>query len=402
MNKLALYGGTPVREKPYPAWPAAGPLEKQNVAEVLASREWGGHAATVTRFETLFAGMHDCEHGVATATGTLALELALTAAGIAEGDEIIVPAHSFIATATAVSRVGAIPVFVDIDRDTYNIDPKAMEAAVTDRTRAALIVHFGGLPADMDRIGDIARARKFAILEDAAHAHGSEWHGQRAGGFGVCAAFSFQNSKTMTSGEGGILTTNDEELAARARSLNDGGRRAGEGWFDHFELGSNFRMTALQAALLSAQLEERTDRIRRREENVAVLRDVVRAPGVSFQARPDGANAHSYYLLIGRIDEKAFGVNRDEFVRAMEAEGVPCRPFYPHTLYQNPLYSGPDAPPHRAEPCPKAEQAVKDSFWISHRVLSGDNQDTLDISRAISKIHQAFQPAKSKGETPIN
>ena len=205
MNKLALYGGTPVRDKPYPAWPAAGPLEKQSVAAVLASREWGGHGETVTRFETLFAGMHDCEHGVATATGTLALELALAAAGVAEGDEIIVPAHSFIATATAVSRVGAVPVFVDIDRETYNIDPKAMEAAVTDRTRAALIVHFGGLPADMDRIGEIARERKFAILEDAAHAHGAEWHGRRVGGFGACATFSFQNSKTMTSGEGGIL-----------------------------------------------------------------------------------------------------------------------------------------------------------------------------------------------------
>ena len=402
MSKLALYGGTPVREKPYPSWPAAGPLEKERIAEVLASREWGGHSETVARFEALFAGMHDCEHGVATATGTLALELALAAAGIERGDEIIVPAHSFIATATAVSRVGAVPVFVDIDRDTYNIDPQKIDAAVTNRTRAALVVHFGGLTANMDRIGEIARARQFAILEDAAHAQGSEWHGQRAGGFGVCAAFSFQNSKTMTAGEGGILTTNDGELAARARSLNDGGRRAGEGWFDHFELGSNFRMTAFQAALLSGQLEELTDRVRRRAENVAVLRDVVRAPGVSFQARPEGANAHSYYLLIGRIDEKTFGVNRDEFVRAMEAEGIPCRPFYPHTLYQNPLYKGPDAPPHRVEACPEAEQAVKDSFWISHRVLSGDNEDILDISRAISKIHDAFQPAKSKGETPIN
>ena len=402
MSKLALYGGTPIREKPYPSWPAAGPLEKQSVAEVLASREWGGHSETVTRFEALFAGMHDCEHGVATATGTLALELALTAAGIEAGDEVIVPAHSFIATATAVSRVGAVPVFVDIDRDTYNIDPEKIDAAVTDRTRAALVVHFGGLAADMDRIGEIARAGKFAILEDAAHAQGSEWHGQRAGSFGVCSVFSFQNSKTMTAGEGGILTTNDGELAARARSLNDGGRRAGEGWFDHFELGSNFRMTAFQAALLSAQLEELSDRIRHREENVTVLLDVVRAPGVSFQARPEGANAHSYYLLIGRIDEKTFGVNRDEFVRAMEAEGIPCRPFYPHTLYQNPLYSESGAPPHRAEACPEAEQAVKDSFWISHRVLSGDNDDTLDISRAISKIRDAFQPAKSKGKTPIN
>ena len=402
MKQLALYGGTPVREKPYPVWPTAGQLEEQKLAEVLASQQWGGHAKTVTQFETLFASMHDCDYGVATATGTLALELALAAAGIGEGDEVIVPAHSFIATAMAVSRVRAVPVFVDIDRDSYNIDAAKIESAISDRTRAVLAVHFGGLTADMDRIRELPRTRKFVILEDAAHAHGAEWHGQRAGSLGLGAAFSFQSSKTMTAGEGGILTTNDKELAARARSLSDGGRRTTEDWFDHFELGSNFRMTALQAALLSAQLEGLTNRIRLRSENVAVLRDLVRTPGVSFQTQPEEATTHSLYLLVGRIDEKNFGIDRDGFVRAMEAEGIPCRPFYPHTLYQNPLYVGPQAPPHRIEPCPEAELAVKDSFWISHRVLSGNNEDTLDISRAISKIHEAFQPQKSKGETPIN
>ena len=264
------------------------------------------------------------------------------------------------------------------------------------------MVHFGGLTADMDRIGQLARTREFAVIEDAAHAHGAEWQGQRAGSFGVCAAFSFQNSKAMTAGEGGILTTNDRETASRARSLNDGGRREDGDWFEHFELGSNFRMTALQAALLSAQLQDLTNRMRRREENAEILREAVAAPGISFQARPDGANAHGLYLLVGRVDEKAFGVNRDEFVRAMEAEGVPCRRFYPRALYQNPLYAGPGAPAHRVQPCPQAEQAVKDSFWISHRVLSGGGEDTLDIHRAISKIHEAYQPAAPWGEAPVN
>jgi dTDP-4-amino-4,6-dideoxygalactose transaminase len=402
VKNLALYGGTPIREKPYPSWPAAEQLERDQLAEVLSSQEWGGHGKTVARFEALFAGMHDCKYGIATATGTLALELALTAAGVGEGDEVIVPAHSFIATATAVSRVRAVPVFVDIEHSSYGIDSEKMELAITDCTRAAIVVHFGGLPVDMDRIGKIARDHKLVIIEDAAHAHGAEWHGQRVGSFGLCAAFSFQNSKTMTAGEGGILTTNSEELAIRARSLNDGGRRETKGWFDHFELGSNFRMTAIQAALLSAQLQRLARRIHLREENVAILRDAVRTPGISFQVQPDAVTAHSFYLLVGRVNEKNFGVDRDEFVKAMEAEGIPCRPFYPHALYQNPLYTDPESPPHRVEPCPEAELATKDSFWIPHRALAGNSEDTLDISRAISKVYEAFQPEKPKGKTPIN
>ena len=402
VNNLALYGGTPIREKPYPSWPAAEQLERDQLTEVLSSQQWGGHGKTVAQFETLFAGMHDCKYGIATATGTLALELALTAAGIGEGDEVIVPAHSFVATATAVSRVRAVPVFVDIEHNSYGIDAERMNLAITDRTRAAIVVHFGGLPVDMDRIGKISQDHKLVIIEDAAHAHGAEWHGQRVGSFGLCGTFSFQNSKTMTAGEGGILTTNSEELAIQARSVNDGGRRETEGWFNHFELGSNFRMTAFQAALLSAQLQKLTERIHLREENVAILRDAVCTPGISFQVQPDSVTAHSFYLLVGRIDEKTFGVNRDEFVKAMEAEGIPCRPFYPHPLYKNSLYTEPESPLHRVEPCPEAEFATKDSFWISHRALAGSSEDTLDISRAISKIHEAFQPEKSNGKPSIN
>ena len=214
----------------------------------------------VAEFESLFAQYHDASHGIAVSSGTMALELAMHAAGIGPGDEVVVPAHSFVATATAVSRAGATPVFADIERDSFNIDPDGVAAGVSDRTRAMIPVHFGGMVADMDRLNAIAGKHGLIVIEDAAHAHGAERHGSRAGGIGRAGVFSFQNSKAMTAGEGGILITSDEEFEAKARSITNAGRVEGRGWFEHFELGTNLRMTAIQAALLLAQLERWTSR----------------------------------------------------------------------------------------------------------------------------------------------
>ncbi len=399
VSKLALYNGTPVRKGTYPGWPVSGSREKELLLEVLASGKWGGYNEFVGRFELLFAQMHDCAHGIAVANGTLAIELALTAAGIQPGDEVVVPAHSFISTASAVSRVGAIPVFVDIEEETFNIDPDKIGAAVSPKTKAAIIVHFGGQLADVDRIAKAASEHNLIVIEDAAHAHGAEWKGQRAGSFGLCGTFSFQNSKVMTAGEGGIITTNDDEFAARARSLADSGRRPDQGWFRHFELGSNFRLTGLQAAILLAQLERLVEQVQRRQKNFNAVRKALQSPGVRLQQAPESADPHTRYLLPGRIDEELFGVDRDEFVRAMRAEGVPCDPFYPHPLYENPLY---ETLAHRAEPCPVAEQVCKDSFWFPLRTLMGSTEDALDIVRAIDKVYQAYKPATLGGEAAIN
>jgi len=391
MKKLAIHGGDPVRKQPYPSWPAANGKELSLIEEVLRSGNWGGHHPFVGQFERLFARLHDCEHGIAAATGTLALELALEAAGVGAGDEVIVPAHSFISTASAVSRVGAEPVFVDIDPETYNIHPARIEEAGSDRTSAVMVVHFGGAMADMDRIREIAAARDWTVIEDAAHAHGAEWHGSRAGSLGKAGVFSFQNSKVMTAGEGGILVTNDGELAARARAILDCGRRPGGAWFEHYELSSNYRLGGLQAAVLLAQLEQLAAQNRTRQQNGDYLLQAVETPGVIFQKPPDGAVVKPFYLLPGRIDETQFGATRDDFVEAMNAEGVPCRPFYPHPLYTNPMYRD---LPHRKMPCPAAEQACKDSFWLPHRVLLGDQDDTNHILRAIDKIHDVYRPVK--------
>ena len=393
MSQLALYGGKPVRERPFPRWPVSTERELELLKEVLAGQQWGGYSDAVKQFEQVFAQVHDCEFGVAAANGSVAIEMALKAAGIGEGDEVIVPAHSFVATASAVNRVGATPVFVDIDRNSYNLDVQLIQPAVSERTAAVIPVHFSGIMLDMDRFSETAAGLNLAVIEDAAHAHGAEWHGRRAGSFGLCGTFSFQNSKSMTAGEGGILVTNDKEVADAAASFANCGRRSGYGWFDHFELAPNYRLSGFQAAVLMAQLERLPGQIRTRQANREALVEQITTPGIVFQTAPEGVNVKTHYLLLGRIEEKAFGMKRDDFVRALEAEGIPCRPYYPHPLYKNPMYQ---SAPCRVMPCPVAEQACLDSFWIPQNALMGDEEDTRDIVRAIGKIWEAVQPVPGR------
>jgi dTDP-4-amino-4,6-dideoxygalactose transaminase len=356
------------------------------VREVLESNQWGGFHEYVGRFEERFAAFQHCRYGVSCANGTLALELALAVAGIGPGDEVIVPAISFISTATAVSRVGATPVFVDIEPDTFNLDPERARAALSARTKAIIPVHFGGVPADMTRLMAFAADNNLTVIEDAAHAHGSEWEGRRAGSFGLASIFSFQNSKVMTCGEGGILLTNHEEFAAKARSLANQGRQAGGGWFHHYILGSNFRMSALQAAVLLPQLDRLPGQIELRRRNEEKLRrELAGVDGLSFQRIPSQVNARSHYLLLGRVDARRFGRSRDEFHQALVAKGVPSTPFYPHPLYGNPLYQNGGC---RVEPCPVAEACVRDAFWLPHRVLMADEATIEEIAALIRSLRR--------------
>ncbi len=370
-----------------PQWPVYGDRERELLQEVLESRQWGGFHPMVGRLEREFAQYQHCAHGVAAANGTVTLETALAVLGIGPGDEVIVPAISFISTATAVSRVGATPVFVDIGAYTFKMDPDRAAAAVTPRTKAIIIVHFGGPPADIDAFTALARERGLALIEDAAHAHGSEWKGRRAGSFGVCGSFSFQNSKVVTAGEGGMLTTNDAEFAEKARTFVNQGRREGGGWFHHYTLGTNLRITAWQAAVLIAQLERLPEQIRLRTRNARLLQELLNeVPGLRFQDIPAEVTANSYYLLLGRMNAARFGMTRDEFHRAMTAAGVPCTPFYPHPLYGNPMYKDGGC---RVEPCPNAEAAIGDAFWFACRVLMGDEETTREIADLIKQCAAA-------------
>jgi dTDP-4-amino-4,6-dideoxygalactose transaminase len=358
-----------------PNWPISDEREIELLREVLASGRWGGHSDFVKKFEREFAAFVDCAQGVSAMNGTVTLEMALCAAGVAPGDEVIVPAISFVSTAMAVSRIGATPVFVDIEPLSFNMDPERAAAAITPRTKAIIAVHFGAAIADMDRLTPLAAEHSLALIEDAAHAHGSEWNGRRAGGLGLTGSFSFQNSKVMTAGEGGILTSNDAGFAERAWSIMDQGRKPGGGWFHHYELGSNYRITGLQAAVLLAQLERLPQQIAHRAHNAALLRaELADVSELQWQAIPNQQNVSSWYLLLGRTPA------RDEFHRALTAQGVPCTPFYPHPLYGNPLYQRGNC---RVEPCPVAEACIRDAFWLPHRALLGDEETTREVAAAI-------------------
>jgi len=356
-----------------PKWPEAGEREIELLREVLASDRWGGFHESVARFEREFASFQHSQFGIAAINGTVSLEMILESMGIGSGDEVIVPAISFISTATAVSRVGAVPVFVDIERGTFNIDPERVAEAIGPSTKAIVAVHFGGPMADMDRLGLLG----IPLIEDAAHAHGSEWMGRRSGSIGMAGSFSFQNSKVMTAGEGGFISTNDLRLATRARALGNQGRREDRGWFEHHTLGTNYRLTALQAAVLLAQLERLPEQNRRRARNAQMIKTVLAGSGrIKWQHVPAQAAIHTNYLLLGRT------AHRDRFQTAVTSAGVPCTPFYPHTLYQNQLYQAGGC---RVLPCPVSEQSIAEAFWFPHRVLLGTEEETLQIAAAIRR-----------------
>ena len=367
-----------------PNWPISTDRELELLKQVLESGKWGGYHEFVNRFEQAFAAFQHCQHGVAAVNGTVTLEMALAAAGVGPGDEVIVPAISFISTATAVSRVGATPVFVDIEPYSFNMDPERAAAAISPRTKAILVVHFGGQLAEMDRLLALAAERNLILIEDAAHAHGSEWNGRRAGSLGLAGSFSFQNSKVMTAGEGGIVTTSDADLAERVRALGNQGRRTGGGWFFHYTLGTNSRLSGWQAAVLLAQLERLPEQIGLRMRNAETLRarwaDI---PGLKLQQTPPQVNQNSYYLLMGRIDAKKLGISREKFCSTLTEQGIACTPYYPHTLYRNELYQHGGC---RVEPCPVAEETIHDAFWFPHRVLMGDEETTLEIANAVQRL----------------
>jgi len=369
-------------------WPVSTGREIELLRRVLDSPQWGGFHELVGEFERSFAAYQNCAHGIAVFNGTVSLEMLLAVSGIGPGDEVIIPAISFVSTATAVSRAGAIPVFVDIEPYSFNIDPRRVEEAIGPRTRAIMAVHFGGPLCEIERLASIAAAHNLILFEDAAHAQGSEWQGRRAGSFGLAASFSFQNGKVMTSGEGGIVTTNDDAFAEKCRAFANQGRdskQPGATFFHHYTLGSNLRITALQTAVLVAQFERLDEQIALRRRNESVLRTKLSAiPGLTFQKIPLEVNRHSHYLLPGRIDANAFGESRDEFHRRMTAAGIPCTPFYPHTLYQNPLYANGVAP-SRVLPSPISHACIRDAFWFPHRALMADPETIQAIAREIPR-----------------
>jgi len=399
--ELALLGGPAIRQKPLPDWPVFAREEEELLQEVLHSRTWGGYSAQVKEFEAAFARMHGARHAVSCCNGTVALEVALRALELECGEEVIVPPITFVSTATAVMICHGVPVFADIDPATLNLSPSAAEASISSRTRAMIAVHFGGHPADMDALTAIAEHHGLALIEDAAHAHGAAWRGTAVGNFGVAATFSFQAFKLMTAGEGGAVLTNSSHFADRAWSYCNLGRHKGAGWYEHFALGSNYRMTGFQAAVLSAQLKRLPEQNRRRAENVCYFRERMRSFRGLALAEDDGrVSQHPHYIVTLRYDPAAFaGVPRDLFLRALHAEGISAQPAYPYPLYRNPLFRKGSLPPcacgkwgarqdYETLFLPESERICQEGLWLEHHLFLGARQDIDDVIAAFQKIQQ--------------
>lgn len=423
MSKLAIAGGVPVRQKPFPSWPVWDQTEERALLGVLHSGKWwrfsyaagldlreptSGDRSQVVELQEKFAAFQHARYGVACANGTAAIEIVLKALGIGPGDEVIVPAYTFAATATAVLQVNAIPIFVDIDPDTYNIDPKCVERTITPRTRAIIPVHFSGQSADMDALLAIARKHGLVVVEDAAHAHGSEWKGTRLGALGDGGTFSFQASKNMTAGEGGMIVTNRQEVAELCESYLWAGRAPGRPWYEHHRLGWNYRLTEFQAAILLQQLERVGVQNGTRAQNARYLSgEISRINGLKPMRVDPRVTSHSYHIYMLRYSQEDFqGLPRAAFVQALNAEGIPCMAGYSHGLYKNPMFLEQNFYPKGcpvtcghynqtinygkfAELCPVTERAcAKEAIWFEHRLLLGTRWDMDDIIAAINKIRQ--------------
>ncbi|HEY8171955.1 MAG TPA: DegT/DnrJ/EryC1/StrS family aminotransferase [Dehalococcoidia bacterium] len=399
MPKLAVRGGTPLRTKEWPAWPQHDGRELANLQRVVESGNWGGFPSPnvfAGEFAEKFAAYHGAKYGICTTGGTTALEVSLRAAGLEQGDEVLVPALTFYATAFAALVQGFKPVFVDIDPATWCIDAEQIERHITPDTRAILPVHLGSRMADMDRILEIARARGLRVIEDCAHMHGGFWRGQGAGSIGDTGCFSFQSSKLMTCGEGGIIITSDDALEERCHAYVNSGRvktqdrQASEGTM----LGWNYRITEFQAAVLLAQLERLPEQVERRNRNVAHFeRRVAELEGVSTLPVDARMTTRSGYGVILRYDERAWrDVSRDRFAWALHKEGMKLYGAFYTPVYQTPLFAWKDAPvpvDYSDVRCPVAERAsAKEMIWLPHEVFLGDESDVDNLCDAIVKLRE--------------
>jgi len=422
MAKLAINGGEPVRRKPFPAWPEVDEKDERSVAKVVRGGNWwmyayeagelagegdAGGGSRVEAFERAFAEFQHVKHALATTSGSGALEICCRAIGLEPGDEVITTPYTFVASSSCVLNAMALPVFVDIEPETYNINPDLIEDAITDRTRAILPVHFGGAIADMTRIRRIAAKHGLKIIEDAAQAHGASLTGDRyAGGLGDVGMFSLQQSKLLTCGEGGIITTDDDELAEAAWSLRHYGRTREGLWYQHFRLGWHYRMTELQGALLLTQLAKLPEQNARRRRNAEALFDALEAvPGVTPCRQNRQADKKVHYLVILRYDAAKWdGLSRERLIDALNAEGIPCLAGYSFCVYENPMlssidFNGPRSPYRTGRSdridfakyrgaCPVAERACRaEAIWLTQNLLLGTEDDARDIARAFEKVH---------------
>jgi dTDP-4-amino-4,6-dideoxygalactose transaminase len=405
VGKLAITGGKALRKKPFTQWPIATKAEAAALKDVLESTRWGGqpfpgkHAAA---FSTQFAEMHTAKYGQCVNTGTVAIQAALKAIGIKPGDEVIVPAYTWEGTVGPVLLVNAIPVFVDVDPDTYCLNAKLIEKAITPKTKAILPVHLGMRFADMDEILRIASKHNLKVVEDCAHAHGGMWKGKGAGSMGDLGAFSFQTSKLITSGEGGAVITNNLEYMELVQSYINAGRASLTDKYKKRIIGFNYRLGEFQAAVLGAQLKRLPKEAAIRHKNIKHLESrLAKTEGIGL-LKPDPriTRLAPYGYVLKYFEHQVKDIPRAAFVAALQLEGVHCDGLFYEPVYKSSLFpvDPTDFPAlswGREKPldlrsmysCPEAEKAAyHEAVWFPHQHFLGSKKDVDDIADAIHKV----------------
>ena len=403
--KLAMHGGAPVRKESWPSWPQATEEDWKNsvepaLKEVFMRQVEGLPGPKAKEFGEKFAAYCGAEYGICMPHGTDSIAAALSGAldldGFGDSGEVIIPNYTFIATASAPLDRKCSVAFVDIDPDNFTIDPAAIEEAVDpSQTRAILPVHLGGHPANMDEINRIAEKYGLAVIEDCAQAHGAEYRGRKVGPLGSAGAFSFQSSKNLTSGEGGIVVTNDKDIYDRVYAFMNVGRRPGGERWEYPRVGWNYRPSEYLASLLLTRLEKLEYQTDLRNDNAAYLaKELKQIGGITTPQLNDWVTQHGYHLYMMKYDPEFFGGHpRDEFIQALQAEGISCTKGYASPLSKEAgLAHVAQKYPHliRELPCPNTEQVCQQSVWFYQQMMLGTKQDMDDIVEAIAKIRRAF------------
>ncbi len=406
-DKPALLGGTKAHPGGFQGWPIYDSTEEQALLDVLHSGAWGRLNGGVTaNFEKEYAKMMDVKHSLGVSSGTSALYTMLGAMGVGPGDEVVIPVYTFVATYNVVVLNYALPILVDTDPESFQIDTKKMEKAITKETKVLIPVHIGGSPADIDKILAIGQKHKLPVIEDACQAHLAEWKGKKVGSFGIGGAFSFQSSKNLNCAEGGAITSNDSDFIKTCYGFHNQGQGGvttaytpGEG-----TRGTNLRLTEFQSNLLLAQMTRLEGQAKRRSQNAAYLTKLFNEiPGITPAKLYEGTTNSAYHLYMFRYDKSKFdGMSRARFIEALGAEGVPCsvgygqmnKDAYVTGLAKNKYYLkiyGEKVMKQWLErnQCPQNDKLTsEESLWFTQTMLLGSTRDMDQIAEAVRKIQK--------------
>src|ERR1700741_945445 len=405
MGKLAITGGEAIRKKRFDPWPVFTEKERSALEDVLTNRNWGGQpfpGKHTEAFGKKFAEYHTAKYGQTVNTGTVAIQAALKAIDIRPGDEVLAPAYTWEGTVGPVLLMNAVPVFVDVDPDSYCMDAKQIESLLPPKTRATLPLHLGMRFADLDAIMAIAKKHNLKVIEDCAHVHGGMWRDKGAGSTGDLGAFSFQSSQLMTSGEGGAVITNNLDYFERVQSYINAGRRSVTDQYKKRIIGFNYRLGEFQAAILSAQLERLPEQRKVRQANMDQFESRIRnIKGIGMlKPEPRITRPAPYGYVMKYFAEQVKDIPRAAFVAALQKEGIPCDGLFYEPVYRSSLFpldptDYPALSRGRPKPidlrnmykCPAAERAAyHEAVWFPHQLFLGATNDVDAMADGIHKV----------------